>query len=78
MRPLLDTQGNETNEIEIGWHLARAQWGKGLASEGANELVRIGFEVDGVQELWAVTETGNLRSQAVACRIGMEHVGQTR
>ncbi len=77
LKALPDNDGNLTDDIEIGWHLERSFWGQGLASEGARELLRIGFETVGLDEVLAVCRTDNEKSMAVMRRIGMTHVGQT-
>lgn len=57
--------------VEVGWRLARAHWGRGLASEGARGALEVGFEKLGLTEIVSFTALGNLRSQAVMARIGM-------
>ena len=77
MKPLPDAEGNFTPDIEIGWHLGRAYWGQGFATEGGRRMIEIAFKDLGVGELSAVTGIDNVRSQSVALRLGMVHVGQT-
>ena len=72
-----DDQGNLTDDIEIGWHLARDHWGNGYATEGGRRLIKIGFEDLGLKELIAVTDPANSKSQSVASRLGMKNVGKT-
>jgi hypothetical protein len=43
----------ETSEIEIGWWLARAWWGRGLATEAARVALRDGFERAGFKRIVA-------------------------
>lgn len=62
--------------VEIGWRLARAHWGKGLASEGARSALRVGFEQLELEEIVSFTALANLRSRAVMERIGMTNTGQ--
>jgi len=57
--------------VEIGWRLARAFWGRGLASEAARCALRIGFEHLALNEIVAFTALPNRRSRAVMARIGM-------
>ncbi len=57
--------------VEIGWRLARGQWGRGLASEAARLAVAFAFDQLALAELVALTFTGNTRSRAVMERIGM-------
>ena len=57
--------------VEIGWRLAAEQWGKGLATEGAREVVRHGFEALGLEEVVSFTVPGNVRSRRVMEKLGM-------
>lgn len=59
--------------VEIGWRLARSAWGHGYATEAALAVLDFGFVTAGLAEIFAITEAGNLRSQAVMRRIGMNH-----
>ena len=62
--------------VEVGWRLARAYWGRGLATEGALAARDHGFGALGLRELVAYAAAGNARSVAVMRRIGM-HRGET-
>jgi RimJ/RimL family protein N-acetyltransferase len=44
--------------VEIGWRLAADHWGKGLATEGAREVLRHGFETVGLDEIVSFTVLG--------------------
>jgi RimJ/RimL family protein N-acetyltransferase len=77
MKPLPDSDGNFTPDIEIGWHLGRAHWGHGYATEGGQKMIEIAFDELKIGELSAVTDPENVRSQNVARRLGMTHIGQT-
>lgn len=57
--------------VEIGWRLARATWGRGIATEAAREVMRFAFLEAGLEELVSFTVPSNLRSRAVMERIGM-------
>jgi RimJ/RimL family protein N-acetyltransferase len=57
--------------VEIGWRLAGKHWGKGYATEGARESLRVAFEVLLLPEIIATTALGNSRSRAVMERLGM-------
>ncbi len=57
--------------FEVGWSLARTGWGQGYASEAARAVFADGFTRLGVSEILAFTGEKNLRSQAVAGRLGM-------
>jgi RimJ/RimL family protein N-acetyltransferase len=62
---------------EVGWHLARRAWGKGYASEGARAVLRYGFDDLRLERIIAVIKPGNVRSEAVAKRIGMRWLEKT-
>ncbi|AWZ05508.1 MULTISPECIES: GNAT family N-acetyltransferase [unclassified Streptomyces] len=57
-------------EIEIGWRLGRSAWGKGYAYAAALATVERVREA-GVPEVVAMISDENLRSIAVAERLGM-------
>ncbi len=57
--------------VEIGWRLAAEHWGKGLATEGAREIVRYAFEDLNLESLVSFTAAGNVRSRRVMERLGM-------
>lgn len=76
MKPLKGTKVKWTEDIEIGWHLARPEWGRGYATETARGLVDVA-EKRGLSELHAVVEPSNTRSQQVALRAGLHPAGET-
>lgn len=59
---------------EAGWRLRRRHWRRGLASEGAMALFEHGFEVVGLDLIWAETMAVNEGSRGVMRRLGMQHV----
>jgi RimJ/RimL family protein N-acetyltransferase len=59
--------------VEIGWRLAHAHWGKGLATEGARSVVQFAFESLKLREIIAITVPANVRSRRVMDKIGMKH-----
>ncbi|MCB0586152.1 MAG: GNAT family N-acetyltransferase [Phaeodactylibacter sp.] len=62
--------------VEIGWRLAKAEWGQGLATEGAIACLKYGFGQLGFREVYSFTATTNLASERVMQKIGMEKVGE--
>jgi RimJ/RimL family protein N-acetyltransferase len=58
--------------VEIGWRLAAAQWGKGLATEGAQAALQWGFESLGLPEIVSFAVPANVRSIRVMQKIGMK------
>lgn len=59
--------------IEIGWRLAQAHWGKGLATEGARAVIQHAFESLKLREIVAITVPANIRSRRVMEKIGMRY-----
>jgi RimJ/RimL family protein N-acetyltransferase len=56
---------------EVGWRLARAAWGMGVATEAAHAALAFGFEQAGLAEIVAVVAPENARSLRVAEKLGM-------
>lgn len=54
--------------VEIGWRLAVGYWGRGLAMEGARELVRCW-----TGNLVSFTAVGNVRSRRVMEKLGLTY-----
>jgi [ribosomal protein S5]-alanine N-acetyltransferase len=59
-------------EIEIGYHLRRDHWGKGLATEAARAVRDYGFANLKVDRLISLIRPGNAPSRRVAERNGMK------
>jgi RimJ/RimL family protein N-acetyltransferase len=64
-----------TAEVEIGYRLRHAAWGRGYATEGARELVRYGFDDLGLYRIIGVTHPDNEESQHVLRKIGLTDIG---
>ncbi|MEO6716137.1 MAG: GNAT family N-acetyltransferase [Novosphingobium sp.] len=58
-------------EIEIGWRLAQADWGKGYAREGAAACLDWAWRKLDAASVIAVTVPANLRSWGLMLRLGM-------
>jgi RimJ/RimL family protein N-acetyltransferase len=67
-------QGPVEGQAELGYRLLRRHWRKGLASEGARELIRYGFENVGLKRIFAETMAVNVASRATMAAIGMRQV----
>ncbi len=57
--------------VEIGWRLSREFWGRGLATEGAAECMRYGFESLAIDALCSVHDPRNVASRRVMEKLGM-------
>ena len=67
-------QGPVAGQAALGYRLLRHHWRKGLASEGARELIRHGFEDLGLTRIFAETMAVNTASRATMVAVGMRHV----
>jgi [ribosomal protein S5]-alanine N-acetyltransferase len=72
LQPLENTQ-----EIEIGWWLARAWWGQGYATEAAREAMRDGFERAGLRRIVSIAIRENVASTHIMEKLGMEYEKET-
>ncbi len=63
-------EGSE--EIEIGYHVVRRLWRRGLASEAAAACRDHARDVLGLQRVVSIINPENVPSQGVARKIGME------
>ncbi|MBV2355917.1 GNAT family N-acetyltransferase [Streptomyces sp. J2-1] len=59
------------DEVELGYRLRQAAWGKGYATEGSRALLDKAFTELGVRMVWAETMFLNLGSQNVMKKLGM-------
>ncbi|MEG1609861.1 MAG: GNAT family N-acetyltransferase, partial [Bilophila sp.] len=59
--------------VEIGWRLLPEYWGKGYATEAAQQALAFGFQVCGLREIVAFTAALNLPSRKVMERLSMHH-----
>jgi RimJ/RimL family protein N-acetyltransferase len=65
-------------DVEIGYRLLPAAWGKGFATEGATTLVRHGFEALELDRIIGVTHPDNIASQRVLMKAGLADAGWGR
>lgn len=67
-------QGPVEGQAELGYRLLRRYWRQGLASEGARELIRYGFEDLRLSRVFAETMDVNVGSRATMAAVGMTYV----
>lgn len=60
-------------EVELGYRLRRAAWGRGYATEGSLALLRRGFEELGVRTVFAQTMAVNAASRRVMEKVGLTY-----
>ena len=72
-----DDSGVDPFEYEIGWWLAPAAWGQGIAREGAAAVREEAFERLAAPSILARIQPENAASLAVAQAIGLRNDAQT-
>ena len=65
-------------EIEIGFIIKHDAWGKGIATEAAEELLNFAFESLETEAIVAVIDDNNSRSRRVLLKIGMKEIGMRK
>src|SRR5262249_45249588 len=65
-------------QIEVGYHLARAVWNRGFATEAARACLRYGFEKLTLDRIVGVVALENYGWQRVLEKIGMRYEGLGR
>lgn len=77
LKRLPDGDGQLTADWEVGWHLRKASWGKGYATEAARVLLDYGFMVLKLPYIYAIAYPENRPSIRVMERLGMTELGLT-
>ena len=67
-------QPDDRGVADLGYRLLQREWRKGLATAGARELVRYGFDDVGLDRIIAQTLSVNAGSRAVMERVGLTYV----
>lgn len=68
-----DLDREELGEVELGYCLAKAYWGKGIATETAQAIVRFAFETLKLERLVAVVVPENIASWRLLENIGFKY-----
>ena len=66
----------DTDEVEIGYILAKPYWNQGFTTEAAIEALRFAFKLQKLDEIVAIIHPENLASQRVAEKLGMRFTRQ--
>ena len=61
----------ETNELELGYNIAKPYWNRGLATEGSRAIVRFAFEERQIDRIIAMAIPENIGSCRVLEKIGL-------
>jgi ribosomal-protein-alanine N-acetyltransferase len=65
----------DTGDVQVGYYLGQAAWGRGIATETGRAAVRYGFEILGLPHIVAVVRPQNRASQKVLAKLGLRQVG---
>lgn len=65
-------------EFEVGWTLGRSHWRKGFGTEAASALVDFSFSTLGAHRLYALIDSENRGSIALAEKMGFLREGHQR
>ena len=66
------------SKAEIGYWLAKPQWGKGLMTEALTAILTFAFDSLGLHRVYATTHIDNEASQRVLERVGFQKEGVLR
>jgi RimJ/RimL family protein N-acetyltransferase len=64
-------------ETEIGWHIHKSAWGRGVATEAARMAMDLAAERFGVTRMVAIIPVEHRASRRVAGKLGMRHERDT-
>lgn len=70
---LRNTNVEGMNEVELAYALMPKFWGKGLATEMGEQILKIGFELLNLHEIICFTLTSNEASQRVMEKLGFKY-----
>lgn len=70
----LSFSATDSKSAELGFVLARAYWGRGLATEAAREVLRYAFEGLALEEVRAEAVERNLASYRILVNLGFEQI----
>lgn len=63
--------------VEIAWRLGRPHWGRGIATEASAAALGFGLVDRSLDEIIAIVQIGNVASERVMVKLGMEFDRQT-
>lgn len=74
---LRDEDEQLTQDYEIGWHLKKAAWGNGYATEAAKAILDYGFKTLKLPVIYSIARSENTASLNVIQKLGMTPIGPT-
>lgn len=67
---------DQTTDLEVGYRLLPKFWRKGYASEATEAVIRYGFEICGLEKIYAVAQPENIASTGLMEKVGMQVLGK--
>ncbi len=64
---------NHSNIYELGYRFKQKHWGKGFATESAGAVLKYGFNILGLEKIYAITHPDNDNSKRVLTKLGFEY-----
>lgn len=61
-------------DLELGWRLARAAWGKGIATEAATHVMNTLHQRTGINQFSAIADKDNTASIRIMEKLGMRFI----
>jgi RimJ/RimL family protein N-acetyltransferase len=71
-----DRPERETDNLELGWRLKRAYWGKGIATEAAHAIMTVLARNSAIRLFSAMADPANLASTGVMRKLGMRYIDE--
>jgi len=71
-------EAGDDAQVELGWALAQAHWGRGYATEAARAVREWTYDAHGLERLISLIDPENARSARVAERLGAEPTERVR
>ena len=68
-------QPYDDSEVELGLHIVRSHWKKGIGSEAAMGAVRYGFTTLGVERIMAIVHGANAPSKRILQKMAFRNDG---
>ena len=62
----------DTEEVDLGYRLREAYWGRGIATEAGKACLELGFLKLNLEKIIAMTLPANLKSENVLGKLGMQ------
>lgn len=66
------------HKADLGYVLARPEWGKGYMPEATKKLIEWALEQEKIYRIWAVCDVENIGSARVMEKVGMQREGILR